>query len=600
GGSQSSSTSPSAVKGKGSYSNAIVDDLLAYRASFFVDKQDGDFKNVGPEGGTFQEKNRYGGRLQFLLKPTDSFTAKLNLDAAQSRELSNTKPFIEDPLTYANGHLRTDKYNAATNTWTANGDSTYTTRLARSYFNNYTPIIGSWDKIDIGQAKPLLTNNRGASLNLNWDVGPVSLTSISAYRRLNFDANNDSEQTRFDINRGGTLVNHEQYSQEFRIASNDAKVLEYQGGLFFMHNETQSTSRTLYGQDAGAFYATNAQYATLAANQAALKASLNNVSVTSLTTPETDSTALFGQVNWHLDDKATLTVGVRDTYEEKSSTYNKLATNYLDGSALTTTGNATADAIRTAQTKNLTGTKNGQDINENSIAWLINPTYKLNKDVMLYASAASGQKSGSVQFDSSGNPLNVDPEKSLDFELGIKSSWLNRKLFLNANLYRTDISDYQTTATVVSTTSPTGFATQLVNIGGVLLRGLEIDGGWSPTNRWNFNFGAAFNDAVYSDYKNGTCAVETQQNGFCDYTGRALANAPKVIVNLGVDYKQPVSDHLLGHAFFNNVYRSRTNLATTFSDYTWQDSYNVSNGGVGVVTRDEKYEFNLVAKNLFD
>ena len=184
-------------------------------------------------------------------------------------------------MTYANGHLRTDKYNAATNIWSANGDSTYTSRLARSYFNNYTPIIGSWDQIDIGQAKPLLTNNRGISLNLNWDVGPVSLTSISAYRRLNFDANNDSEQTRFDINRGGTLVNHEQYSQEFRIASNQAEVLDYQGGLFFMHDETESTSRTLYGQDAGAFYAKTSQYNTLTtgatANLAALKASLNNI-----------------------------------------------------------------------------------------------------------------------------------------------------------------------------------------------------------------------------------------------------------------------------------------------------------------------------------
>ena len=146
---------PGATKAKGSYSNAIVDDLLAYRASFFIDKQDGDLNNVNEEGGTYHEKNRYGGRLQFLFKPTDTFTAKLNLDAATARENSNTKPAMIDPTNFTNpdgsvGALRT-----------ASNGRTYTSRLARDYFRGYTPIIGSWDNIDIGQAKPLITNNGG-------------------------------------------------------------------------------------------------------------------------------------------------------------------------------------------------------------------------------------------------------------------------------------------------------------------------------------------------------------------------------------------------------------------------------------------------------
>ncbi len=514
-----------------------------------------------------------------LLTPSDTFNARLIASFDSSGERTNLSPYIADPATFANGTART---------------TSYSTRLARAEFAGYTPLIGdiTRDQVDLNSAKPLPVNQAAISLELNKNIGEYTLTSVSAYRHNDFDFRNDFDYTHFDIQHlSGTLGQTNQFTQEVRLASPIGPAIDYQIGFYASRSHSYTLSRTLYGDDAGAFYASNAQYAATTAAQRV--AALSGVFALTSQNPDAGSIAGFGQANWHVDDKTTLTVGLRETVEDVGNYYNK----FTNGGVAVT---GTAAAIRSTQLGTLYGEKILADQGNSSLSWLVSPSYKLNKDVLLYASLGKGIKSGAVQLDSNGALANVNPEKSLDFELGIKSSWLNRKLFLNANLYRTDISDYQTTATVVSTTSPTGFATQLVNIGGVLLRGLEIDGGWSPTNRWNFNFGAAFNDAVYSDYKNGTCAVETQQNGFCDYTGRALANAPKVIVNLGVDYKQPVSDHLLGHAFFNNVYRSRTNLATTFSDYTWQDSYNVSNGGVGVVTRDEKYEFNLVAKNLFD
>jgi iron complex outermembrane receptor protein len=604
-----SQSSPGAFKFKGSYSNAIVEDTLAYRASGFVDKQDGDFQNVNRAGGTVNEKNRYGGRVQFLFTPTDKISAKLNLDVAQSRELSNIKPAILDPLTFANGHLRTDKYTAATNTWSANGDSTYSTRLARPYFSGYTPIIGSWSQIDLGQVKPLLTNNRGASLNVNWDLGLGTLTSITAYRKFNFDSWNDSDQTRFAITEGATLAQQEQFSQEFRFTSPQSERLDYQTGLFYMHTNGESTSRNLFGQDAGAFYATTAQYNALtgagAAGLAALKASLNNVYATSKTTPENDSTALFGQANWHLTDKATLTTGLRGTYEAKTSTYDNLAS-YYDGSALTSSvagdvgGNALA--LRNAQLKNLTATTNG-GLNETSVAWLINPSYKLNSDVLLYASAANGGKSGSVQFDKNGGPLNVAPEKTLDFELGFKSVLLNKTLLLNVNLYQTTVRDYQATTSIVDATQTTGYRSILGNIPEIRARGVELEGAFAASPRLNFNFGAAYNNAIYTDWNKATCPAEivaTLANPTCDNTGKQVVGAPKLTGIIGADYRVPLAYGLTGHAFFNTVVRSKQNLEAQLSEYGKQSGYSVTDGGIGISTAKGKTELNLVAKNLFD
>jgi iron complex outermembrane receptor protein len=592
-----SQSSPGAFKFKGSYSNAIIDDTLAYRASGFIDKQDGDFQNVNRSGGTVNEKNRYGGRVQFLFTPTEKISAKLNLDVAQSRESSNIKPAIIDPLRFADGTSRT-----------AGTGLTYTSRLARSYFNGYKPIIGSWDQIDLGQAKPLLTNNRGASLNVNWDIGLGTITSITAYRKFNFDSWNDGDQTRFAISEGATLAQQDQFSQEFRFTSPQSDHFDYQTGLFYMHTNGESTSRSLYGQDAGAFYATTAQYNALttgpgsgAASLAALKASLNNVYSTSKTTPESDSTALFGQANWHLTDKATLTTGLRGTYEDKSSTYDKLA-NYYDGSALTPSivGDISNNArnIRNDQLKNLTSTTNG-GLNASSVAWLINPSYKLNNDVLLYASAANGGKSGSVQFDKNGGPLNVAPEKTLDFELGFKSVLLNKTLLLNVNLYQTTVRDYQATTSIADATQSTGYRSILGNIPEIRARGIELEGAFAATPRLNFNFGAAYNNAIYTDWQTATCPAEIVAT-ICDNTGKQVVGAPKLTGIIGADYRVPLAYGLTGHAFFNTVVRSKQNLEAQLSEYGKQSGYSVTDGGIGLSTAKGKTELNLVAKNLFD
>src|SRR5690606_5143081 len=230
--------------------------------------------------------------------------------------------------------------------------------------------------------------NGGASVTGDWEVGGITLTSISAVREFHFDANNDQEQTRFPIRRTGTLVDTKQVSQEFRVTASPFDRLDYQAGIYLFDIKTESTSRNLNGRDAGAFFATTAQYAALAGEEgrALLQASLDDVLVTTLQNPETESVAVFGQADWHLTEKATLTLGLRRTWEDKTSDIEKRAA-YLDGSPLESTGNETADAIRAAQLGNVFGHRSGERLEERSTSWLINPSYRLTDSVMLYASA---------------------------------------------------------------------------------------------------------------------------------------------------------------------------------------------------------------------
>ncbi len=565
---------------KGSATGPVVDGLLAYRISFYDTKGDGPIKNIyTPLGGSWEGPDRWGTRLQFFLTQSNDLTARLILNYDGSNEFGNLSPYISDPKTFANGATRT---------------TTYSTRLARPYFDGYVPLIGGVTSqyVDLNSAKSLPVNQSGVSLEVDKNIGDYTLTSITAYKFNDFNFRNDFDYTHFNIEQlSGTQGNNKQYSQELRLASPLNGTFDYQLGLFADLAESYTLSRTLFGQDAGAFFATNAQYAALSASK--LQASLNGVYDTTEVDPTSRSTAAFAQGNWHISDKATLTLGVRDTDETVSTIYNKIST----GGAAVTGG---AEAIRASQQGDLFGYINAGSQSNNSVSWLVNPSYQLNKDVLFYASASHGTKSGAVQLDSNGHQANVQPENSLDYELGFKSSWLDHALFFNANLYQTKITDYQSTATVVSASSSTGYASLLTNVGGVQLRGLEIDSAWYATSNLHFNVGASFNDPIYSSYNNATCPVELNVSTPCNFTGKQVADASKITANIGADYKHPINDNTVGHVFLTDVFRSRANLSTTLSEYTWQGSYGVLNGGFGVASHDGKYELDLVAKNVLN
>ena len=566
---------------RASATGPLVNGLLAYRASYYTTNGDGPIRNIyTPLGGTWEGTRRGGARLQFLLTPLEDLTARLIVNYDASDERGNLSPYILDPTTFASGKPRT---------------ITYSSRLARGYFGGYAPFIGpiTSQYVDLNSAQPLPVHQRGLSLEVNEKFGGYTLTSISAYRRNDFNFQNDFDYTHFDIQHlSGTIGDTNQISQELRIASPVGPAIDYQVGLFADRSESYTLSRSLFGQDAGAFYATNAQYAAL--SRAALQASLNGVYNTTEVDPTSKSAAAFAQVNWHLTDQATLTAGLRDTDETVGTIYNKRSTGgvAVSGAAL---------AIRSAQYGGpLYGDVNAGEMKNNSVSWLVNPSYKLTKDILLYASASFGTKSGAVQLDSNGHQANVQPEDSRDYELGFKSSWFDQSLVFDANLYQTHITNYQSTATVVSAASSTGYASLLTNVGGVLMRGLEIDSAWNVTSRLHFTLGAAYNDAKYSSYTNATCPVELSVSTPCNFTGKQVADAPKVSASIGVDYKQPVVNHLVGHIFLNDVFRSRANLSTTLSEYTWQGAYNVTNGGVGFASEDDKIEVDFIAKNLLN
>lgn len=574
---------------RASRSDGLIDDTLAYRASFFVDKQEGDLRNVNPAvGGHWHERNRYGGRVKLLWLPTDALSVTLNVDAANTRENSNTKPFMVDPTTLSDG--------------SAIGTS-YSSRLARAYFGGYQPIIGSWTTLDMDQAEPLITKNHGFSVVATLDLGSAEATSITAARWLHFDAKNDSEQTRFAIARSGTLLDTRQLSQEFRLNGTLGDSIEYQSGIYLLNNEVDTTGRNVYGKDAGAFYATNAQYNSLRNDVPALQAALDQFIVTTNQRPVTDSVAVFGQIDWHVSDRFTLTTGLRQTWEEKTNDYTRL-TGRLDGAPVVSTGNSVADAIRSATTGRNVATVVGQDIDDSAVSWLINPSFSLTDDILLYASIADGQKSGAVAFANNGDFRNVDPEHTRNYEIGVKSALLDRRVQVNANLYYTTVQDYQNVTSEVDPNSATGYSSRLGNIPELEAQGIELDANILVSDGFSLNLGLAYNDAAYADWRTATCPRSVPTSiAVCDNTGKQIVGAPLWTGIVGFDYEVQLGSAYRARIFGNHIYRSEHNLEQLLSPYGYQGDYTLTDLGLGLTrqtARGNDWELSLVGKNVFD
>ena len=634
------------LQAKVSTTGPLIDDLLAYRGTFLVDRKDGlydnTYLNFGKSRETWRESNKIAGRIQFLLTPNEDFTGRFIFDKLRSDERTNTGTVLvsNGPETWADGTLRTKTPPITDNTgYTPSGSYEtygYLGKFAEraAWFHNadgtvYQPPVGTTD-IENSEARPQITNQYGASAQFDWNVKNHTITSITAYRYQDFDIKNGGQFGQFYVSNSGQQLWNDQFSQELRIASETepGKFFDYQAGLYYLNAEVYSDDPNYYGADAGAWFAKSSQFKTLvsgtpaerAAGRQLLRSSLDGVYQSSVTDATVDSLAVYAQADFHFTDKATLSVGVRDTEETKT---NKIATQ-LDrpGEDLEDIGEIyglnknspqvlAAKAVRASQVPvEKFEFFEGEDIDDNLVAWNISPSYKLTDDFNVYASVGKGVKSGFIYFGQYVAPDASDPnfvsylkpEETLDYELGFKSLLLNRTLQLNVNLYDTKVTDYQASWTRTDPRIEGAFITAWSNAPKVEAKGIELESNYRLTKELDFNVAAAYNEATYESewlvLKPEVVATGTRDD-FIDRNGKQIGNVPKVVVNYGLNYQTPIGGYL-GRITLQNTYKSDSYFNDNQAEFTYQKAYTVSNLSLAFGSLNKKWEAQLNIRNLFD
>lgn len=627
------------VLGVAAVGGAVVDDLIAWRGTFSVDRQPGDKVNAYNRDITYTNTDRVSGRVQFLVTPAENLSARLEGDVQpRAGETTNGRTInLPSPTTYPNGA----PYTALTNPQ----------RLQRSWFSKnpgYT-LADYFGGIDNDNQRPLVTGSSGLTADVNWKLPDgLTLTSITAWKTYHFDAVND-EGTPFDVyrNAGGFWNDYRQASQELRLSSPVGGFVDWQGGLFLLKVHNVAEYRRAWGTDAGAWFASNAQYKTLdatPAGQVLMQDSLAYLaedynSPSGLQDIVNRSAAVFAQANWHFTEALTLTTGLRLTHEDRRNTGSSQVTSAGSGAPLDDTsaaGNdaiaqqyfgaagwasltaqqqaqvAAARAIRAGAEGVLFPSRQAQPWRGNQPAVTLSPSLKFSPAVTGYVTYQHGEKAGVAQL-VNGVSSPVKPEKTNAFELGLKSALLDRTLILNADVFDMVMHDYQQAVgvydpytTALKNDGTLYYTSATGNAPKVDVKGLEFDGVYGGLPRTTLRFSGAYNKAVYRSFPNSPLPVEIPAPAnnsappYRDVSGMTLAGAPRFTFNVGADWHQPFGGDKDAHVSANVAYSSRYYTDVALSQFSVVGRSVLTDFALGAGKRDKSFDVSLIVKNLFD
>ena len=442
-------------------------------------------------------------------------------------------------------------------------DNASPTSEPANYFASLQPNIDYHETL-LEKAGDQEIESYGFSLQLDYNIGDMVLTSISAYRKNKSDLNNNILGTTlqsFPILEvtSPTEEDNDMFSQELRLSGSTDTITWHTGVYYF----TEETDRIEQGDFLLGPLAPDALNVPDFLIGATLVDSADQEG-------ETDSYAAFGELTWSVTEKLDLTLGARYTYEEKD--YSSVGI----GQAQLFVGN--------------------YDISTDE-NW-DNPTYKavanyhVNDDSMVYLSVASGFKSGgwrSLAITEVAAETPFDEETVVNYELGFKTMWLDNSLRLNGAIFQTDYDDLQVSGNI-RTDGCTICPVATINAGEAEINGLELEATWAITEEFQLMGNYAYLDSEYDDLP----------GNLAQYNGNDLRNAPENAYNLVALYETQLPGGGEISARYEYIYKDETEQEIQNWDQSRKDDYDISNFRLGYTTQDGDWEFAGWVKNAFD
>jgi iron complex outermembrane receptor protein len=401
----------------------------------------------------------------------------------------------------------------------------------------------------------------GANMRLTWDIGAFKLFSITGYESVgDYFSRGDIDGGTpagpgfipFQVETGGFINDLKQYTQEFRVESKNEGPLNWQAGVYYFDEDASGGSNNYNST-------TYAQTSRLVSRQT------------------NKAWAAFGSVNYAVTSDFTVRGGLRYTDDKKH--FN------------------TVESINVAQTG-----PSFVDESKSKVNWDLSGTYKLNRDVNLYARVATGFRAPSIAAASASVPITVaDAETITSYEAGVKADLFERRARVAFSLYDYDIKNQQ--LTVVGGNSNVN---KLINAAKTKGRGAELDFEGFITSAFKVTAGGSYNfteirDPSLSVNKCAQCTVTDPVNssGRVVIDGNPLPQAPKWIVNATARYGVPVAD---GEFFVYTDWSYRSNINFFLYEAAEFVGKPLTEGGlrVGYTWAAGKYEAAVFGRNILD
>lgn len=584
-----------------------LSETIAARIAIAATSRRGTLYNVTSDRW-INEQDNLGLRGQLLFKPNDDLSITLAGDYSK-----------QDPECCGTTYVRVGRTQRAL---TRQYDALVAAVNAANPGRNYAvPSTNPYARLtDLDASLNAGNKIGGVSARVKWDVGPGTLTSITAWRFWDWKPENDRDFTGLSIvSKSQNPSQQDQYSQEFRYNYEGDRV-DFVVGLFGFKQRIDTQGTEQQGADASKWSLTGAL-----ANDPSV---LNGLTATNTQYLKSTSAALFGQLSWKVTDALTIQPGARVNYDKKSGFYQRVVTNGA-GNVISCTPTPAAGSVLAAQC----GIYQPQISAPSDSAWNFtydfNVNYKVARDVLAYATYAKSFKT--LGINQNGLPLNADntvnydastvkPESINHFEVGLKTQFLDRRATFNLSAFRTDIKNFQATVNGGQFGTVRGY---LANADKVRTQGIEADLKLVASDRFTAYANGAYTDAKYKKFTNAPCPPELSggtlqpsnatpdysQPGVpgalsprqCDISGQRLPGVSKWAFSYGAEANAPVTLLAKEGQIYLGVdgnYRSTWNSNASPSIYTEVKGYALTNFRIGF--RSEGFDIFGWVRNAFD
>ena len=381
--------------------------------------------------------------------------------------------------------------------------------------------------------------NAGAAVEVRIPLSDsLSLTSLTAYRKIDYRTAEDTDGSRLDVL--VTEIDDQQYqwSEELRLNYQKDR-LGLVGGLYYLQEHHESDARV----------------------------NINLAGIASVFDVENDTTAQAAFFNGTLavTDQLNLSAGLRYSREEK-------------------------DFADVRQTASGTGTATVFDIDDTETWDSWSPKFSLDYTTesgsLLYGTVSRGFKSGGYNFTLADGKY--DPEYVTAYELGLKKQWPDAGLRSNLVLFYYDYDDLQ-----VSDFTEVG-APRISNAAEASIRGFEVENRWVPSLDWLFELNFAFLSAEYDDYE--APRTPTQR---VDVSGNALNAAPRRKLYLAAQYFQDISRGTLSYRL-EYGWQTRQYFTAFNEEVSSQPTYGLFNARLSFRSVGDQWEVQFYGENLGD
>tara|TARA_R110002110_G_scaffold415561_2_gene650991 strand:- start:223345 stop:225843 length:2499 start_codon:yes stop_codon:yes gene_type:complete len=399
----------------------------------------------------------------------------------------------------------------------------------------------------------------GAAFHLTYDMSWATLTSITAWRQYqtrNPEEKDGSAEPLYDFN-DLNKENNQQFSQELRLNGDWGDRVIWTAGVNYSWEDAKQTSgislspvtldKLIAEREIGLAYdnfelgqPTNIAFLVLPDpfNRRAYDSGAQAMAEADRFREKIfiDGTyqayAAFADITFDITETLSFTAGARYTYDDKEfaryTEFNEFVIAF--GFPTETRIDASGNYDENGELGWLESEDNWSKVTPRAVL-----EWQATDDIMLYASYSEGYKAGG--FNSAGEILapSFDPEDVTNYEAGLKSTWLDNTLRVNAAVFSYDYENLQSLEFIEGECLPgSNLGSYLFETSDVEGDGMELSANWLPVPELNLFANVGLLDASYVRRDQRT--VVDGQCQVIDRSGEQFSEAPEFSYSIGGSY----------------------------------------------------------------